>query len=148
MSDQLYGHEGEHAKIRARVIDHLRQHEERYKHYLDVHPGGGQRRNPKRKNAGAFSSPSNLTQPTPAEIDEAWEKHLTRMAQGGTWGDNMEIQAFAEAFQTDVKIYDFDKVIVINAPGVKDIRPAVHIAYHVSFQNCTRSCYHSSYRCN
>lgn len=44
----------------------------------------------------------------------------------------MEIQAFAEAYKTDVKVYDFDKVIVISAPGIKDVKSAVHIAYHVS----------------
>lgn len=64
------------------------------------------------------------------------------MAQKGTFGDNLEIQAFAREFGVDVKIYQREHAYVIAAdygtgnggrtmPG-EDQRKIVHIAYHVS----------------
>jgi OTU domain-containing protein 3 len=65
----------------------------------------GQRRNPKRKNAGAYSSQSTIEIPTEEQINRAWEDHLKRMAQNGTYGDNMEIRAFGQAYNMDVIIF-------------------------------------------
>ena len=57
--------------------------------------------------------------------------HLARMAEGGTWGDNMEITAFASAYNVDVKIYQKDFAYVITGGSDVKERPVVHIAYHV-----------------
>nr|POE72101.1 otu domain-containing protein 3 [Quercus suber] len=136
LSDQIYGDQQQHAEIRARVIEYMREHAGYYKQFIDVHPGGGIRRNPKRKNAGAYSSPANFVPPSPADIDRVFESHLQTMARGGVYGDNMEISAFCSAFKTDVKIYQRDFAYMVTG-GVKDEndpdegnRPAAHIAYH------------------
>jgi hypothetical protein len=131
LSDQIYGHQDQHADIRARVIDYMRAHADYYKAFLDVQPGGGTRRNPKRKNAGAYSTPASLKPPTPEEIDRAFEQHVERMAKGGTWGDNLEIVAFAAAFNVDVRIYLSDFTYMVPGQGDEATRGIAHIAYHV-----------------
>ncbi|KIW01946.1 uncharacterized protein PV09_06784 [Verruconis gallopava] len=130
LSDQIYGDQTRHLDIRARVIEFMREHADYYKGFLDVQPGGGTRRNPKRKNAGAYSSPSTYKAPTPEEIDRAFEQHIQRMAKGGTWGDNMEIVAFAAAFNTDVRIYMSDFTYMVPGQGDESSRGIAHIAYH------------------
>ncbi|TKA60997.1 hypothetical protein B0A49_09406 [Cryomyces minteri] len=131
LSDQLYGTQTEHQAIRARVIAYMRQHAAYYKQFIDVHPGGGIRRNPKRKNAGAYSSPVNLTAPTDEEIDRVFEGHLQSMARGGTYGDNMEISAFSSAYEVDVKIYQRDFAYMVSGAGEESQRDVAHIAYHM-----------------
>jgi OTU domain-containing protein 3 len=131
LSDQIFGNQNQHITIRARVIAYMRTHADYYKQFLDVKPGGGTRRNPKRKNAGAFSSPLVYTPPTPEEIDRAFESHIDRMAKGGVWGDNMEIVAFAAAYNTDVRIYLRDYSYMIPGQGEEIDRTIAHIAYHV-----------------
>lgn len=135
LSDQIYGDQSSHALIRARVIDYMRAHADYYKQFIDVHPGGGIRRNPKRK--ATFSSSSNVPKPTQADIDRVFETHLLAMAKGGTYGDNMEITAFSSAFGVDVRIYQRDLTYVITGmrsgtsiePEAE--RPIAHIAYHM-----------------
>lgn len=112
----------------------MREHAAYYKQFIDVHPGGGIRRNPKRKNAGSYSSPANFTPPSDAEIDKVFEGHLQSMARGGTYGDNMEIVAFSSAFGVDVKIYQRDFAFMISGAGEPSDdaeRSVAHIAYHV-----------------
>ncbi|KAI5363049.1 Putative OTU domain, papain-like cysteine peptidase superfamily [Septoria linicola] len=130
LSDQIYGHQNEHAAIRSRVIDYMREHADYYKQFIDVHPGGGIRRNPKRKNAGSYSSPASFEAPTPAEIDRVFENHLASMARGGTYGDNMEIVAFSSAMGYDVRIYQRDFAYVVSGNHEETGRPVAHIAYH------------------
>lgn len=109
----------------------MREHASYYKQFIDVQPGGGRRRNPKRKNAGVYSTPTSFTPPTPEEINRVFESHLSSMARGGTYGDNMEISAFAAAFGIDVKIYQHDFAYMVTAPDEGKPRPVAHIAYHV-----------------
>lgn len=129
LSDQLYGHQNEHANIRLRVISHMRQHASYYKQFIDVNPGGGIRRNPKRKNVSAASS-SSFVAPSQSDIDRVFDSHLQSMARGGTYGDNMEITAFASEFKYDVKIYQRDFAYVVSS-GQDGDRPVAHIAYHI-----------------
>jgi OTU domain-containing protein 3 len=107
----------------------MRENPDEFKPFVPV--GGGQRRNPKRKNAGSLSSTFEFTEATKAEIDAAFEAHLKRMSRGGTWGDNIEIQAFAHAYKTDVKIYQEGYAIYIKAAPDDTVRPVAHIARHV-----------------
>nr|POE51830.1 otu domain-containing protein 3 [Quercus suber] len=136
LSDQIYGEQRYHAAIRARVIEYMREHAVHYKQFINVHPGGGVRRNPKRKTAGAYSSPASFIPPSSADIDRVFDNHLQTMARGGVYGDNMEISAFCSAFKTDVKIYQRDFAYMVTG-GVDDgekqedgCRPVAHIAYH------------------
>ncbi|KAI9880624.1 MAG: hypothetical protein M1830_001975 [Pleopsidium flavum] len=131
LSDQLYGTQSSHQEIRTRVIDYMREHASYYKQFIDVHPGGGVRRNPKRKNAGAYSTPVNYFPPTPEEVDRVFESHLQQMIRGGTYGDNMEITAFSAAFGVDVKIYQRDFAYMVSGRDEDVKRDVVHIAYHI-----------------
>lgn len=104
---------------------------------MEVHPGGGTRRNPKRKNAGGFSTRFAHVAATPEEINRTFDSHLKQMARGGTYGDNMEIAAFSAAFNVDIKIYRRDYAYIVSAKangGISDgsVNPLVHIAHHVS----------------
>ena len=109
----------------------MREHADFYKQFIDVHPGGGVRRNPKRKNAGAYSTSTNYTSPTPAEINRVFESHLQQMARGGTYGDNMEIVAFSQAYRVNVMIYQRDFAYLASEGDENGERSVVHIAYHV-----------------
>ena len=116
----------------------MRENAAYYKQFIEVHPGGGTRRNPKRKNAGGFSTRLSNFPPTAEDIDQTFENHLRKMARGGTYGDNMEIAAFSSAFHVDVKIYQRNFAYVVSARaggGATDgsANPVVHIAHHVSY---------------
>jgi OTU domain-containing protein 3 len=113
------------------VIEYMREHAVYFKQFMEVLPGGGQRRNPKRKNAGVYSTPTTFTPPTQEEVDRVFETHLGSMARGGTYGDNMEITAFAAVYKVDVKIYQVDFAYMIPAPEDGTVHPVAHIAYHV-----------------
>ncbi|KAH8678781.1 hypothetical protein BGZ60DRAFT_428603 [Tricladium varicosporioides] len=131
LSDQIYGNQSRHKEIREKVIEHLRENAAWYKQFINVEPGGGQRRNPKRKNVGASSSSFSHKGPTPEEIDAAFEGHLARMARGGTYGDNMEIRAFSKAYDTDVRIFDDntnDYYVRASDEGFSE--RVAYIAYH------------------
>ncbi|KAF2143665.1 uncharacterized protein K452DRAFT_224082 [Aplosporella prunicola CBS 121167] len=130
LSDQMYGDPAQHLQIRLDTVQHMRSHADYYKQFIVVNPGGGTRRNPKRKNVGTYSAPAASLSPTPDEIDHAFEQHLESMARGGTWGDNIEIQAFAETYNLDVKIYQRDFAYVISPKAEADARQVLHIAYH------------------
>lgn len=137
LSDQLYGSQSSHQEIRARVIEYMREHAEFYKQFIDVRSGGGVRRNPKRKNAGGYSSPVNYTPPTPQEIDAFFESHLQSMAKGGTYGDNMEVVAFSAAYRVNVNIHQREFSYMVSGSEEDDIdtsnRPVLYIAYHVCY---------------
>jgi OTU domain-containing protein 3 len=106
----------------------MRERASYYKQFIDVRPGGGPRRNLKRKNAG---TPTIFKPPTQEEIDRVFESHLESMERGGTYGDNMEISAFAAAFGIDVKIHQHDVAYVVSAPDDGRERQVAHVAYHV-----------------
>lgn len=133
LSDQTVGNQENHVEIRARVIEHMRDNSEYYKSFIVVEPGGGLRRNPKRKNVAVPKAPITPEPPSEAQIDEAFENHLTRMAQGGTYGDNMEIVAFSRLYNIDVKVYQWTgHAYYISAPDSGIAKSVVHIAHHVS----------------
>lgn len=108
----------------------MREHADYYKQFIDVHPGGGIRRNPKRKNVGSYSSPASVAPPSEADIDRVFDSHLQSMARGGTYGDNMEITAFAAAYDVHVKIYQRDFAYMVTGGGEETSKPTAHIAYH------------------
>ncbi|KAI9801758.1 MAG: hypothetical protein M1825_003130 [Sarcosagium campestre] len=126
LSDQIYGNQDHHRDIRAQVIEYMREHASYYKQFVDVN--AGQRRNPKRKNAGAFSSPVQV--PTAEQIEGVFEAHLTRMARGGEYGDNLEITAFSEAYRVDVSIQQRDNILYVSTARPGEVRRVAYIAYH------------------
>ena len=134
LSDQIYGHQGEHANIRAAVIEYMRQNANDFKYFIPVIGGG--RRNPKRKNVGALSGPISCANPTEDAVNQKFEAYLLDMARNGTYGDNLEIVAFAKAFSTNVRIYQAHDPLMIYAADDWTALPVAHIAHHVSFPVC------------
>ena len=107
---------------------------DRFKSFLVVHPGGGSRRNPKRKNHGSFAS-AIPTGPTPEEVDAAYKQHMKTMAKTGVYGDNLEIIAFAQALKVDIMIFSeaggfFYYVRCDKVEG--EVAPMLCIVHHVS----------------
>ena len=129
LSDQLYGNQGHHREIRLKTVAWMRENKHQYTPFLDVLPGGATRRNPKRKTTKSSSFDS--AGPTPEEVDRAFEDRLRRMAQGGTYGDNMEISAFTSAYMVDVIIVQSDSSYYISGPPSECRRRICCIAYHV-----------------
>ncbi|KAI5842999.1 hypothetical protein DFP73DRAFT_90931 [Morchella snyderi] len=117
LSDQIYGHENNHAEIREKVV------EQYFKLFLDVDTA---RRAPKRKARAAGGS---TVGPTEDAIDKAFAQHLKTMSQSGVYGDNMEISAFAREYNYDVKIYQREFAYVVSGGG-EGSKKTAHIAYH------------------
>lgn len=79
-----------------------------------------------------------------SEWDESWEAYIDRMSRSSVYGGNLELAAFASAYQLDVVVYQADLRYVITpideSKGEKRVelevdeggeRPEkVHIAYH------------------
>ena len=115
----------------------MKNNPDRFKSFLVVHPGGGSRRNPKRKNHGSRATSAIAAGPTPEEIDAAYKQHMKTMAKTGVYGDNLEIIAFAQAFKVDIMIFSeggrfFYYVRCEKAEG--EVAPMLCIVHHVSNQ--------------
>ena len=138
LSDQLYGEQSHHARLRADTVDYMRQHPDDFKAFIVVNQGGGFRRNPKRKNAGALKDTFDLTPPTQAEIDKAYAMSLDNMAKGGTYGEHLESVAFAANFHVNVRIWatGCGAFVHIDCPNTLpgENIPTLYIAHHVSYR--------------
>ena len=81
----------------------------------------------------AHSHPNSIIRAaTPAELDAAFESHLSRMAKGGTYGDNMEVVAFSKAYNVDLIIYKREHALCVKVDETSAAPKMLHIAYHVS----------------
>lgn len=103
-----------HVQLRADTVDYMRRHPDEFKRFVTVHPGGGIRRNPKRKTTSSvrqqihhYRPPhqAHTDLPSEADIERAFALSLDLMAQGGTYGDNAEIIAFARRFRVGIRIW-------------------------------------------
>ncbi|KAI9668063.1 MAG: hypothetical protein M1821_000883 [Bathelium mastoideum] len=122
LSDQLYGEQTHHQAIRTQTIEYMENNKDYFKQFLRVEPGGGTRRNPKRKTAAE----SSTALPSAKEVDRAFNAHMKTMAQGGTWGDNIEIIAFSAAFGVAVKVWQATNSHMFGE-GMDNV---LHIAHH------------------
>ena len=84
LSDQLFGDQSHHIELRGATVDYIRSDPDHFKKFITVFPGGGTRRNPKRKNPGSLSNRLDLAGPTATEIEASFQRQLKTMAQGGT----------------------------------------------------------------
>ena len=138
LSDQLYGDQSSHAELRAATVEYMRANATYFKSFISVHPGGGTRRSlrvPKRKNPGALAHPEESWNPTAEEIDAAFERHLAEMKNGGAYGDNLEIVAFANSLKVNVWIFSqsMDKFLEFKCKdGVGKVTKIAYIVHHVS----------------
>lgn len=122
-----------HEVLRTFTIEHMKEHSGFYRQYMAVN---NVRRNPKRKSTAAVSTAVEPSAYTELELQRQFELHVEKMGQPGEWADNMEVSAFASAFQVDVRLWQADFTILISPsfedPGAAGTRQTLHIAYHVS----------------
>ena len=115
----------------------MRAHPEEFKDFVIANPGGGIRRNPKRKNAGVLRDTFDPTPPTEADINTAFALSLDVMARGGTYGDNAEVIAFSQNFGVDIRIWSAAigrfLHIACKTPSSDDTT-ILYIIHHVSLQ--------------
>lgn len=143
LSDQLYGHQGEHGSLRDATIAHMRINSEFYRQYMIVKPV---RRNPKRKTNKALAPPIDFTFHTEEELQRQFDVHVEKMGQPGEWADNMEVSAFASALNVHVRLWQADfhytfsprVYYASNNDLSADHRPVLNIAYHVSLSHRLR----------
>lgn len=118
----------------------MRSHANFYRQYVVVKDV---RRNPRRNARSATASMSEdvvQTEYTEDELQARFELHLEKMGQPGEWADNMEVSAFASAFDLHVRLWQADTSILISPsfddkprePAGVDKRQILHLAYHVS----------------
>ena len=112
----------------------MRQHPDNFKAFVTANPGGGIRRNPKRKNAGALRDSFDPTPPSEADINTAFALSLDVMARGGTYGDNAEVIAFSSKFHVDIRIWSTAIGAFLNidceAAPIEQVR-TLYIVHHV-----------------
>ena len=141
LSDQLHGDDTKAAEYRANVVEYMRENKDDNKPFIGLYPGGATRRNPKRKTAGSLrSSHFENTAITSRQVDNAFEKRMVEMAQGGTWGDNHEIVAFSKAYKVDITIWSeaINDWFRITAPdGAGKDKPTLYVVHHVSVSSPT-----------
>lgn len=137
LSDQLYGDESRHQEIRARVVQHMRDHAAAYKPFTTVNLGGGTRRNLRRKGA-SYSTAFESRDPTDDEVELQYQNNLAEMAKPGTYADHLQIQAFSAEYGIMVRVYREEGVLEDITPDALGTGPAssgdvvAKLAYHVS----------------
>ena len=137
LSDQLYGDQSQHARLRAETVEYMRQNPQDFKSFVIANPGGGIRRNPKRKNAGVMRETFDPTPPSEADINTAFHLSLDIMSKGGTYGDNAEVIAFSHKFNVDIRIWSVAIGAFLNIDSKaaeNDKVPRLYIVHHVSDQ--------------
>ena len=119
-------------------MKYMRANATHFKSFVVVHPGGGTRRSEritKRKNPGALSKSSQSKEPTTEEVEAAFQQHLKAMEQGGAYGDNMEIIAFANSYAVNVCIYSEEMSNFLYVKCDDDsgkVARTAYIVHHVS----------------
>lgn len=97
----------------------------------------GNERRSKRKNAGGSRGPVNHGMPTQEARSTELDRHIASMGRGGTWGDHLEVAAFASAYGVNVRVHhERDGTALLNG-GSEDAedRPLVQIFYHSSWEH-------------
>ncbi|CAD7938160.1 unnamed protein product [Amoebophrya sp. A25] len=95
IADQLYGNEKHHGAIRNKVLERLQTDADFYRDYVGT----------------SSSSTSKDVSP-----DESFNLYLVKMAEDGSWGDHVTLQAAADAFGCEIKLitsYETDAIISV-----------------------------------
>ncbi|KAI9024801.1 hypothetical protein DFJ74DRAFT_666331 [Hyaloraphidium curvatum] len=116
LSDQLHGHDGLHARLRADTVRHMRDHAGDYRAFIDPDVDAGLGRKGRRKHTG-----------DPAE--SGFALYLENMARDGVYAGNLELVAFAKVAGRDVVVHQLGQAPwAIRCEGPKT-GPALHIVY-------------------
>jgi hypothetical protein len=135
-SDQLYGNEDQHATLRAKTVQHMRDNPDDYKPFVFA---GCDNKREKRRSRSRGSSNASFSAACPSDIDSIWNDHLKKMSVLGTYADNLEVSAFSAALCVEVKVYqpEYDHTVRTNIPGESEgnVRRTLHIAYQKEGQH-------------
>lgn len=106
----------------------MAEHPEDFKPFIQILPGGGYRRNARRKAAAEVSSWNLL--PTRAAIDRGYNDYVGRMKQNACWAGDLELRAFTKAYDMDLTVHFGSELPhKIKARDNED-RPMAHVVFH------------------
>lgn len=131
----MHGDQSQQAEYRAATLEYMRAHATHFKSFIAVHPGGGLRRNAKRKNRSDLGKHLETAAVTADEVDAAFQRYLKVMEKGGAYGDNLEIIAFANTYKVNVRIYSEEMKQFLDVQCDDDSAEeakTAYIAHHVS----------------
>ena len=128
MSDQLYDTTERHDEIRQTVVWYLRANREQFEPFVPLDTEDLVRSQPNTRSS----------QSRRASAEDPYEAYLENMAKPKTWGGEVEIRAFSEAYDRDVLIHrptdagqPFDQM-VNNKRAAGQPRQFVHVSFGVS----------------
>ncbi|KAH7370347.1 hypothetical protein BKA65DRAFT_471567 [Rhexocercosporidium sp. MPI-PUGE-AT-0058] len=126
LSDQLYGHQERHENIRAKVVNYMRENPNDFKPFVEV--GGSLRHAPKRR----CTSKGSTKGPTQDEIDTTWEQYLKDMAKSRTYADQLEVRAFAKAYNIDVLVHGSETIYNVHITAMDTPNAAPRRIIHIA----------------
>ncbi|EED23001.1 extracellular OTU-like cysteine protease, putative [Talaromyces stipitatus ATCC 10500] len=129
LSDQMYGTMERAFEIREALAVHMSTHEEYFGAFAV--PEESERRSA-RVAARRTESPFPATpSPTVNDKQDAFTDMVSRCATPAVWGGGVEIQAFCQYYQRDVRVYSPDNVQNFRAWDAPndEVREVVHLAY-------------------
>lgn len=130
MADQLSGRPEDHAEVRKNVVQYMRDHKNEFEEAIV--PDLFIRQSKRRKTFKyAYSNVDAVV--TEDDCNRTFEKHLSKMAKDGIYGDEIEVRAFSMAYNMDVWRFQSDRSSYTRP--VEDMgltqRPVAYIAHHV-----------------
>jgi OTU-like cysteine protease len=133
LSDQLYDTTERHDEIRQTVVWYLRSNREQFEPFVPLDIDDLVRSQPSTRSSRSRG----------LRVDDAYEAYLENMAKPKTWGGEVEIRAFSEAYDKDVLIHrptnagqPFDQMVNNKrAPGQP--RQFLHVSFGVSILHFT-----------
>lgn len=83
------------------MVEHLIRKADYYKHFIPVTET---RRNKYRSTRRGVTN-SKIVDYSAAALDSGYKAYVNKIAEGGVWGDHVEVSAFADSYQMNVVIY-------------------------------------------
>ena len=106
LSDQLTGNEHEHLEIRRKVVRFMAKNPAEFEAFITIGGLADQVDRPSRScKKFKETDVEAMIFPTSDDHSAAFKNHLRRMWEEGTWGDQIEITAFAKCYNLDVKVF-------------------------------------------
>ena len=135
ISDQFYGNWDHAAEYRALSVKYLQDNKDKFIDFMVINQGGGTRRNPKRKNTGGYSVSVDHGSSTMDAMDLQFKNELIEMTKVGTFADEIQIRALAEALGINIRIFRTGYTIEVDGAPGKDT-PIAAVA-HENEHYCT-----------
>ena len=96
LSDQLYDSPDHHPELRSKVVNHMRKYREEYEPYIAGFREEG---------LSSSQTRTRSSRSPPTDDDDEFEAYCDEMETLATWGQQLELKAFAEAYDRDIVIH-------------------------------------------